>query len=240
MKRTHSSGGEHVELIDGDEAGPDQRNKKTAGLTWFGQAFEPFFGQFGEFRVFVVAKPAAISTDSGASSSAAAAQPDAEGTRGRQGTVLHTAITTWPEGNDEPDRMYARAASAIDFTSPLVAPLTLIDLHDFALHVYESLRQRDDWEEHFESLEMGVRLDICVGAERAGIDGAEAGGGSKKGKGKGKGKERERNDGGEEKRFFVNEITRWYQGDFFSEQTLGEPKQQVAWGFAESVASFFV
>ena len=60
------------------------------------------------------------------------------------------------------------------------------ELCAFALHTYSSLRQRHDGHECYESLEIGVRLDIGVSEL------------SPKG------------------RFFVNEITRWHAADFFS------------------------
>lgn len=56
-----------------------------------------------------------------------------------------------------------------------------------------------------------MRLDVGVGVE------------------KGKG----------EKRFFVNEITRFYGADFFSQHTLGAPQQEVCLGFAEAMDGFF-
>lgn len=110
--------------------------------------------------------------------------------------------------------MYARVATAYDFShSPHLSPLTLSDLHAFALHVYGRLRAQ---EAGYESLEVGVRLDVGVGIE----------------KGKGKGK-------GEERRFFVNEITRFYGADFFSQHTLGAPQQEVCLGFAEAMDGYF-
>jgi hypothetical protein len=43
-----------------------------------------------------------------------------------------------------------------------IAPLNILKLNEFALFVYESLRMRLDWKEHFETLEVGARLDIGV------------------------------------------------------------------------------
>lgn len=60
-----------------------------------------------------------------------------------------------------------------------------------------------------------MRLDVGVGMEN--------------GKGKGNG----------EKRFFVNEITRFYGADFFSQHTLGAPQQEVCLGFAEAMDGYF-
>ena len=123
--------------------------------------------------------------------------------------------------------MYARVASAQDFHAYshshhsnsqrprshggeiIIAQLGLSDLHEYALYIYARLRALEGWKEQFESLEVGVRLDVGVG--------------------KGKG----------EKRFFVNEITRFYGADYFSQHTLGAPQQEVCWAFAESVDGYF-
>lgn len=106
--------------------------------------------------------------------------------------------------------MYARAATPQDFTDASISPLTRDDLEGFALHVYEGLRGRGDWEVGYESLEVGGRLDVGVG-------GVEGGG----------------------KRFFVNEVTRFYGADFFAQHTLGAPQQEVCWAFAEAVDGHF-
>lgn len=218
MKRSHSSAGAHVELVDGDRASSSKyRNNRSTGYTWFGQTYEPFFSRFGEFRVFIVAKRSPASTLSTSPS---------HSIRGRNGSILHTVITCWPNGNDEPGEMYAHAASAIDFRSPYIHPLTMNDLHEFALYIYDSLRRRSDWKEHYESLEIGVRLDIGVSTS----DETE--------KGKGKEGKTKADDRGE-KRFFVNEITRFYQADYFSQQTLGAPGQLVCYAFAEAIDGYF-
>ena len=118
--------------------------------------------------------------------------------------------------------MYARVATPQDFTDDAsVRPLTATDLHDFALYIYDALRSRDDWREHYESLEMGVRLDVGVASKRT-----LRKEGGKRGR-------------GEEKRFFVNEITRFYGADYFSQHTLGAPQQEVCWAFAEAVDGYF-
>lgn len=62
--------------------------------------------------------------------------------------------------------------------------------------------------------------------------GGGGGGGGKKGTTEGK-------TGGGEKRFFVNEITRFYGADYFSQHTLGAPQQEVCWAFAEAVDGYF-
>ena len=60
----------------------------------------------------------------------------------------------------------------------------------------------------FESLEVGVRLDIGVSGKKG-------------------------------RCFFVNEITRFYAADFFSQHTLGAPQQEVCMGFAEALDGYF-
>ncbi|CAD6592711.1 MAG: hypothetical protein ASARMPREDX12_006411 [Alectoria sarmentosa] len=208
MKRTHSCGGEHVQLIDGDSALPRHREPSTDPAIphrWFGQSYEPFFSRFGEFRVFIAARPS----------------PSLTALRGRKGRILHTVVTEWVCAHD-PGAMYARVATPQDFTDDAsVRPLTATDLHDFALYIYDALRSRDDWREHYESLEMGVRLDVGVASKRT-----LRKEGGKRGR-------------GEEKRFFVNEITRFYGADYFSQHTLGAPQQEVCWAFAEAVDGYF-
>ena len=56
--------------------------------------------------------------------------------------------------------------------------------------------------------------------------------------GRGKGEE-EKGEEKEKKRFFVNEITRFYGADYFSQHTLGTPQQEVCWAFAEAVDGYF-
>ena len=200
MKRSHSSCGAHVDLIDGDRAGVKQRNERDKGFVWFGQKFQPSFADFGEFRVFIVAKR---NVD----------EDRMDVVRGRCGDVVHTIITEWPQGNDTPGEMYVHAATAHDFRSPHVQPLDASDLHAFALHVFSSLRRRSDWKTHFESLEVGVRLDIGITTESKKRCKAE-------------------------KKFFVNEISRFYCADYFSQQTLGAPCQEICYTFAESINTY--
>ena len=47
-----------------------------------------------------------------------------------------------------------------------ISPLDIFKLRESALFVYEALRKRPDWKKHFETLEVGARLDIsvCLGA----------------------------------------------------------------------------
>jgi hypothetical protein len=67
-----------------------------------------------------------------------------------------------------------------------IIPLNIDKLREYTVYIFNALRQRADWREHFESLEVGVRLDIGMSPEN------------------------------NYHRFFVNEITRYQQGNWFS------------------------
>lgn len=82
-------------------------------------------------------------------------------------------------------------------------------LHDFALYVFEKLRARVDWNDHYESLEVGVRLDVGYVVE------------------------------GSSPRFFVNEVTRIYEADFFAEW-LAEPGTGTCRAVAKAIRHDFV
>lgn len=75
--------------------------------------------------------------------------------------------------------------------------IDLQELKKFALYVFEALRDRPDWSTNFESLEVGARVDASVSTT----------GGSC--------------------RFFVNEVTRIYEADFFAEW-LSQPEHIYA------------
>jgi len=63
----------------------------------------------------------------------------------------------------------------------------LRELEEFALYNFDALRNRPDWSTNYESLEIGVRVDVGVSlADR-------------------------------QRRYFVNEITRIYEADVFAE-----------------------
>ena len=63
----------------------------------------------------------------------------------------------------------------------------LEELKEFAMYVFNALRNRSDWSTKYESLEVGVRLDIGVSFV------------------------------GGHRQYFVNEITRIYEDDIFAE-----------------------
>ena len=191
-KRNNSSCSMHVYEMENVISVEPRRDSSCAELPlgldrWFYQERLSFLKDIGEFRVF-------MTTTSGSG-----------GIRGRYGTHLHSIFT-------KPRRTPGFAAFALDdyFWSQNLAahfaPLTQDDLHAFALEVYEGLRARGDWKTYYESLDIGVRLDIGVSSDR---------------------------------RFFVNEITRIWCGDFFSDQTLAEPKRKIVWAVARALHEYF-
>ncbi|XP_014550692.1 hypothetical protein COCVIDRAFT_31643 [Bipolaris victoriae FI3] len=150
---------------------------------WFHQEFVPSLPSC-EFRVFI------------------ATVPSKKGIRGRIGQVFAIAKTSF---NKETQELAAREFIPAD----LEPALTRSDLVRFALFVFEELRARSDSMVVFESLEVGVRLDIGVADN--GIVG---------------------------KSFFVNEITRWYGAHYFSNNICAEPKTQICNAFASAFSVF--
>jgi hypothetical protein len=87
-----------------------------------------------------------------------------------------------------------------------------VDLHElkgFALHVFHALRDRPDWDTNFESLEIGARIDIGVSMP------------------------------GGVCRYFVNEITRLYEADFFAEW-LWQPGTHICRAVAMALEEVFL
>jgi len=78
------------------------------------------------------------------------------------------------------------------------------ELEDFALYIFDALRNRPDWPSNYESLEIGVRLDIGISP----VSGCC--------------------------RYFVNEITRIYEADFFTEW-LAQPGTHISKAVAEAI-----
>ncbi|KAF2818334.1 hypothetical protein CC86DRAFT_337369, partial [Ophiobolus disseminans] len=151
---------------------------------WFHQEFVPAL-QRCEFRVFI------------------ATEPDEKGHRGRTGRVVAIAKTAFDQDT--------KALAAREFLpEDLGAPLTRSDLEQFALFVFESLRAQTDSMTFFESLEVGVRLDIGVGDNGTLI----------------------------KSKLFVNEITRWYGGHYFSHHICAEPKTQICKAFAHAFNAY--
>jgi hypothetical protein len=100
-------------------------------------------------------------------------------------TVLHPNLVWWGKSQEH---------NSID----------LKELEDFALHVFNALRNRLDWSSNYESLEIGVRLDIGISPAIGYC------------------------------RYFVNEITRIYEADFFAEW-LAQPGTHICKAVAEAI-----
>ncbi|KAI7722753.1 hypothetical protein KC353_g225 [Hortaea werneckii] len=87
--------------------------------------------------------------------------------------------------------------------------IDLDELGAFALYVFEALRSRPDWSTGFESLEIGARVDVGVTV----LDGGP--------------------------KYFVNEVTRIYEADFFAEW-LAQPGTQTCREVSKAFAEVFV
>lgn len=83
------------------------------------------------------------------------------------------------------------------------------ELRKFALYVFEALRNRPDWSTNFESLEVGARVDVGIKT----MDGSC--------------------------RFFVNEVTRIYEADFFAEW-LAQPGTHVCRAVSAAIGEVFM
>jgi hypothetical protein len=180
LKRTHSCGSDHVILhptasdvskhlqcLSRRRRMSERRTCQSIGR-WFHQEFVEDLVSLGEFRVFVITRE------------------DVSALRKRRGvvmdiihtlelpdkelvvTVLHPNSAWWrkPQGHNSVD---------------------LKELEGFALYMFNALRKRPDWSSSYESLEIGVRLDIGIFPASGCC------------------------------RYFVNETTRIYEADFFAE-----------------------
>ncbi|KAJ5042648.1 hypothetical protein J3E74DRAFT_422827 [Bipolaris maydis] len=129
-------------------------------------------------------------------------------------SVLFLHWTTNEPINPSLDEIYSENAfrRSLNASSKFLSRLNRVKrasaVVEFALFVFEALRARPDSMLVFESLEVGVRLDIGL----AYIDTVN--------------------------KFFVNEITRWYGAHYFSHHILGEPKTQICKEFASAFSAF--
>lgn len=180
LKRTYSCGSKHVFIRPTAQQEsrllPCKRKSKSATLRDGGQAPVHWFHQeyiedlriIGEFRVFVVTVK------------------DNDALRGRKGIVVQTIHTI-----ELPDKELA--VTVIPPHRRLYKDVSVLtardldELHRFALDVFHQLRTRSDWLTHYESLEVGARLDVGVRVE------------------------------GNDCRYFVNEVTRIYEADMFGD-----------------------
>ena len=197
-KRNNSSGCEHtgkmprnhrgeLSCIVSDLRGPatsaTSRAISTGGYVWFHQEIVNTFDEIGEFRAFLATEPSSSGE-----------------LRGLMEKVVHICKTSFDK-----DTILPQEATPEDLSG--CPSLSLDRLRDFAVRIYRRLRERHDWREAFESLEVGVRLDICVSPDRDG--------------------------------FFVNEITRWWFADFFSDDILANPKHRLCDAFARATKHYF-
>lgn len=213
LKRSHSEGKRHIKIFDEDhkEWGtvgkltctyqsqkPERRStkhkkeeqeKRTAfGIRphWFHQEYVSDLSS-SKFRVFIRSRP-----------------KNEEGDGARRGEVIAVAWTTW---NDEGE-LHAMEADEDHFggsPNSKCGALSKSDLEDFCLYVFENLRARNS--PCYESLEVGVRLDVGVA------------------------------DSEGQKRFFVNEISRWYNAHYFSYTILAKPWAKICKAFADAFSN---
>jgi len=122
----------------------------------------------GEFRVFITTRE------------------DTSGLRRRKGMVAEMVHTLELPDKElvvtvlRPDSVWRDGSHEYNVND-------LRELEEFALYIFDALRNRPDWSTNYESLEIGVRVDIGVSlADR-------------------------------QRRYFVNEITRIYEADVFAE-----------------------
>jgi len=175
---------------------------------WFHQEFVPELDAF-EFRVFIKNNGAAGEVIHTIWTSSV---PLAEAVKGKRSKIKTRKVS-------EDDFHWAVPDGAS--RKPDIQRAKLKELKEFALYVYQALRRREDSNPHFETLEVGVRLDIGVLSRTANdARGAtdvyiEPG-----------------------KYFFVNEITRWPEADWFSESTLETPYLRLCAEFAEPLARY--
>lgn len=183
-KRSNSYGREHVnfrtssiETVDHLYIGPER---------WFYQERIPSFQDPGEFRIFIVTID------------------DSSALRRRRGHIIQSILTHFADNEDiVPVALAGHHWVQIRQKYPT---LTQAALEQFALHIFDALRNREDATAKFESLDVGVRLDIAISPLGT---------------------------------FFVNEITRIWDADFFSERTLGCPCLQIAFSVAKAVHEVF-
>lgn len=200
-KRQESSGGECVQIKHRGDNGEltcikkdtleRKKRKKHAVATeakplWFHQEFVSTFADWGEFRVFIVTKQ----------------EPHSR--RGLGGVIVAIAHTV--NSTTDSDTMHVERATNATFTS-IGSGLCLEDLKLFAIKIFNGLRARDDWKKTFESLEVGVRLDVAISPNLP-------------------------------RSFFVNEITRWYEAAFFSDDIMAEPKYTLCEEFAKAFTRY--
>ncbi|KAH7418697.1 hypothetical protein BKA64DRAFT_655007 [Cadophora sp. MPI-SDFR-AT-0126] len=157
-KRQESSGGEHVKTRRRDDDGDltcskngisrtkkgTQGRKKSSRPTeskplWLHQELVPTFKDWGEFRVVFVMKP------------------DKKHRRGLKPTVVSIAHTV--DSTTDAETMHGELATEATFEK-IDCGLSLAGLRSFSTTVINDLL--DDYEETFQSLKVGGRLDVAI------------------------------------------------------------------------------
>ena len=131
--------------------------------------------------------------------------PNREALRGREAHIVFMLCTSF---NGSLARTPFLPLSGSESFWGTIPPLDIDKLREYAVYIFNALRQRADWREHFESLEVGVRLDIGVSPE----DNCH--------------------------RLFVNEITRFQQGNWFSTVD-APPHHQYPAALARALDAYF-
>jgi hypothetical protein len=197
LKRTHSCGSDHVivyptasdvskhlQCLSGQRRMSKRRACQSIGR-WFHQEFVEDLISGGEFRVFVITKT------------------DLSALRNRKGVVIDMIHTL-----ELPSKELVVTVLHPNLTwrgkTQKQNGIDVKELEDFALYVFNALRNRRDWSRDYESLEIGVRLDIGMSLASGRC------------------------------RYFVNEITRIYEADFFAEW-LAQPGTHICKAVAEAI-----
>ena len=180
LKRTHSCGSEHV-IVHPTAADlsthlqclsrkrrVSKRQACQSVERWFHQEFVAGLRSEGEYRVFIVTRS------------------DISALRQRRG-VVREIVHTLELPNKELVVTVLRFGSMLRDGSCVYKDNDLNMLEEFAIYVFNALRNRSDWSTRYESLEVGVRLDVGVSLA------------------------------GSHRQYFVNEITRIYEADIFAE-----------------------
>lgn len=143
-KRSGSGGGECVRIVTESDRGELQcSTAKQHGSTkaprdgqrWFHQEYVPGLSA-REFRVWVVTRA------------------DDRALRGRRAQVVAKVVTNW----DWDEAMHSTAVTDIHLKGCFGVTEAMLD--EYALHIVDELRRRDDAKEHFASLEIACRVDI--------------------------------------------------------------------------------
>ena len=170
LKRTHSSCSEHVDLAPRKKslANLPCRGSSPSVVFWFHQQYVESFQESGEFRVFV------------------ATRRDKNGIRGRRTYVVEIIHTYWGPNDTIVTTTLGQQSDSELLQYSGVGVRKLGDLRTNVLSITDKVRERPDWKEKFESMEIGGRIDISISPASYGHQ------------------------------FFVNEITREWYGDYFS------------------------